>query len=286
MLSRPWNTRRAHYDFVVVGSGYGGAIAAARLATASVSPRPSICVLERGREWPVGSFPDTDDAIRRERRGPLNPLGLYDLLVFPDISVIKGNGLGGTSLVNANVAIVPDADVFRQTGWPASLTLDTLLPYYDRARRVLAARPHPDAATLLKVRALDRRAREIGSAAFPLNIAVNFTIDGMNEYRAEQKPCIDCGDCITGCNVGAKNTLAMNYLPMAAFAGAEIYTQAEVASRPVETAVRDHCRECRPRRGRDQFHRDSPAIGDARSLAVAEGRLRFQRQRRFLRHRL
>jgi cholesterol oxidase len=215
-LSRPWNLRRAHYDFVVVGSGYGGAITAARLATASVSPRPSICILERGREWPVGSFPDTADGLLRERRGPLNPLGLYDFLTFPDISVIKGNGLGGTSLVNANVAIVPDARVFRLAGWPASLTLDTLLPYYDRARQVLAAGPHPNAEKLLKMQALDRRARELGSTAFPLNIAVNFGIDGMNEYRAEQKPCIDCGDCITGCNVGAKNTLAMNYLPMAA----------------------------------------------------------------------
>jgi cholesterol oxidase len=228
MLSRPWNARRAHYDFVVVGSGYGGAITSARLATAGLSPRPSICVLERGREWPVGSFPDTADGILRERRGALNPLGLYDFLAFPDISVIKGNGLGGTSLVNANVAIVPEADVFRLAGWPASLTLDVLRPYYDRARQLLAARPHPKAATLLKVQALDRRAREIGSTAFPLNIAVNFTIDGRNEYGAEQKPCNDCGDCITGCNVGAKNTLAMNYLPMAASAGAEIYTQAEV----------------------------------------------------------
>jgi cholesterol oxidase len=228
MLSRSWSAHRAHYDFLIIGSGYGGAIAAARLATAKVSPRPSICVLERGREWPIGSFPDTLPEILRERRGPLNPLGLYDLLTFPDISVIKGNGLGGTSLVNANVAMVPESDVFRLAGWPASLSLETLRPYYDRARQVLAAGPHPNARQLAKVQALDRRAREIGAEAFPLDIAVNFTVAGPNSYGAEQKPCTDCGDCITGCNVGAKNTLAMNYLPMAASAGAEIYTQAEV----------------------------------------------------------
>src|SRR5262245_54239906 len=126
MMSPSWNAHRAHYDFLIIGSGYGGAIAAARLATAKVSPRPSICVLERGREWPIGSFPDTVPEILRERRGPLNPLGLYDLLTFPDISVIKGNGLGGTSLVNANVAMVPESDVFRLAGWPASLSLDAL----------------------------------------------------------------------------------------------------------------------------------------------------------------
>jgi cholesterol oxidase len=228
MLSRTWSAHRAHYDFLVIGSGYGGAIAAARLATANVSPRPSVCVLERGREWPIGSFPDTLPEILRERRGPLNPLGLYDLLTFPDISVIKGNGLGGTSLVNANVAIVPEPGVFRLAGWPASLSLDTLRPYYDRARQVLAAAPHPNARQLAKVQALDRRARENGAEAFPLDIAVNFTLTGANSHGAGQKPCTDCGDCITGCNVGAKNTLAMNYLPMAASAGAEIYTQAEV----------------------------------------------------------
>jgi cholesterol oxidase len=228
MLSRSWNARRAQYDFLIVGSGYGGAIAAARLATAGLSPRPSICLLERGREWPIGSFPDTPPSIRHARRDALNPLGLYDFLTFPDISVLKGNGLGGTSLINANVAIVPDAGVFRLAGWPASLTLDTLGPYYDRARKVLAATPHPAAGALAKVQALARRAKEIGTSTFPLDIAVNFSIDGANPHGVEQKPCTNCGDCITGCNVGAKNTLAMNYLPMAAAAGAEIYTQAEV----------------------------------------------------------
>ena len=61
-----------------------------------------------------------------------------------------------------------------------------------------------------------------------LNIVVNFTIDGPNPYGVEQKPCIDCGNCVTGCNVGAKNTLYMNFLPMAAKAGATILTQTKV----------------------------------------------------------
>jgi len=103
MLSRNWDQRKAKYDFVVVGSGYGGAIAAARIATASFNPKPSVCILERGREWPVGSFPDEAVAAAREFRSGLNPLGLYELLVYQDVSVMKGNGLGGTSLVNANV---------------------------------------------------------------------------------------------------------------------------------------------------------------------------------------
>src|SRR5262245_20985693 len=143
MLSKPWQSRRAEYDFVIIGSGYGGAITAARLASADLSPKPSVCILERGREWPVGSFPDTFDGLLKNARNNTNPLVLYELLTYSDISVIKGSGLGGTSLVNANVAIVPDEDVFQKTGWPAPLNLPALTPYYDRARKVLAATPHP-----------------------------------------------------------------------------------------------------------------------------------------------
>ena len=163
MLASEWGQRKSVYDFVIVGSGYGGAIAAARFSTADVSPKPSVCILERGREWPIGNFPDTELGYVRELRSDLHPLGLYEVLNYPDISVLKGSGLGGTSLVNANVAIVPDEETFQQAGWPASLTRASLLPYYDRARQVLAAAPHPRALELPKVQALARRANEIGA---------------------------------------------------------------------------------------------------------------------------
>jgi cholesterol oxidase len=228
VLSRPWTQRKAHYDFVIVGSGYGGAITAARLASAGLNPAPSICLLERGREWPVGSFPASFDHGLRERRTAAHPLGLYEFLTFRDISIIKGSGLGGTSLVNANVVIEPDPEVFGLGGWPAAIDHQALGPYFTRVREMLAATPHPGAAALPKVQALDRRARQMGTHAFGLDLAVNFDLDGDNPHGVVQKPCIDCGDCVSGCNVGAKNTLAMNYLPMAARAGAEIYTQAEV----------------------------------------------------------
>ncbi|HUY12782.1 MAG TPA: GMC family oxidoreductase [Terriglobia bacterium] len=228
MLSRNWDQRKSSYDFVVIGSGYGGAITAARVATANLTPKPSVCILERGQEWPVGNFPDRVDTVLQASRNDANPLGLYEFLNYQDISVIKGSGLGGTSLVNANVAITPDPDVFQLPGWPRSITLDVLLPYYNRARSVIAPAQHPRALQLAKVQALDRRAQEIDKHAYGLTIAVNFTVNGTNDYGVEQKPCIDCGDCITGCNVGAKNTLYMNYLPMARNAGAEIYTQTKV----------------------------------------------------------
>ena len=228
MLSTPWEQRKSAYDIIIIGSGYGGAIAAARLAAADLHPKPSVCILERGKEWQPGNYPESLASVVGATRSDLNPLGLYELLNYPDISVIKGSGLGGTSLINANVAIVPDREVFEQFNWPAEISYDVLKPYYDRARQVLASTPHPKAMSLAKVQALSRRAQELGISVEALNINVNFTIDGPNPHGVLQKPCINCGNCVTGCNVGAKNTLYMNYLPMAANAGATILTQTKV----------------------------------------------------------
>src|SRR5579863_8673000 len=114
MLAKDWNQRQKSYDVAVIGSGYGGAITAARISGAGL--KKSVCILERGKEWPVGQFPDTLLGASAAAYNPLtNPLGLYDFLLYKDIGVIKGSGLGGTSLVNANVAIVPDDEVFKES---------------------------------------------------------------------------------------------------------------------------------------------------------------------------
>src|SRR5215475_11900781 len=227
-LATPWEKRQKKYDIVIIGSGYGGAITAARLAMADLTPKPTVCILERGKEWMPGQYPETPVDVIRETRSDLNPLGLYELLNYPDISVIKGSGLGGTSLINANVAIVPDREIFEEFHWPASITYDLLLPYYQVARKVLGANPHPRALELSKVKALNLRAQQLGLSAAPLDIVVNFAPAGSNAYNVHQAPCTDCGNCVTGCNVGAKNTLYMNYLPMAQQAGATILTQCKV----------------------------------------------------------
>jgi cholesterol oxidase len=227
-LATPWEQRRTAYDFVIVGSGYGGAVTAARIATASLNPKRSVCVLERGREWLAGTFPDGLDECLAASRSVKNPLGLYELVTYPDISIVKGNGLGGTSLINAGVAMVPDAEAFETAGWPASLNRDSLLPYFQRAASVLRVAPHPRVLQLSKVQALEHRAQQIGKKVEPLDLAVNFSFSGTNPQGVWQRPCIDCGDCITGCNVGAKNTLDTNYLPMAHNAGAELFTGAQI----------------------------------------------------------
>ncbi|WP_373142224.1 hypothetical protein [Mycobacterium marinum] len=106
---------RSEYDVVILGSGYGGAITAARLATANAAAggKLDIAVLERGAEHPAGTFPETEKAALGELRSRSNPLGLIEIERFKTIDVIHASGLGGTSLINFNVAIVPD----RKCSW-------------------------------------------------------------------------------------------------------------------------------------------------------------------------
>ncbi|MCI0717738.1 MAG: GMC family oxidoreductase N-terminal domain-containing protein, partial [Acidobacteria bacterium] len=230
-LSSSWDSRAGEYDVVVLGSGYGGSIVAARVATANIQPKPSVCILERGMEWIPGTFPDEPEDVLRHFVCPFNPLGLYELSQHANISVLQGSGLGGTSLVNANVAIIPENTVFERSPWPAGIRMASLQPFYQRAAQTLEIAEHPHGTTLAKVQALRERAEGNPDAAFELlKLAVNFTREGPDDNGVERHRCIDCGDCVTGCNVRAKNTLYMNYLPIARNRGAEIFTQVRVRS--------------------------------------------------------
>ncbi|MFB3922931.1 MAG: GMC family oxidoreductase N-terminal domain-containing protein [Terriglobia bacterium] len=218
------------YSMVVIGSGYGGAITACRLAMAG----QRVCILERGAEWPSGAFPDTLLGIQQNARSSCNPLGLYEYLRFSDLDIIKGCGLGGTSLINGGVALRPEPDFFTRNNcpWPKALQKEwesgTLQKYYERAEKSLRVQPHPGGQALGKVQALRARSDHAPGAKFDLvNIAVNFQ-DGVNEFGVQQRACTDCGDCMTGCNVRAKNTLDTNYLAGAKQHGAEIYTGIKV----------------------------------------------------------
>ncbi|GJQ59008.1 MAG: GMC family oxidoreductase [Candidatus Scalindua sp. AMX11] len=229
-LSNNWNSRSDSYDIIIIGSGYGGAITARRLAEAEFTTKPSICILERGMEWIPGLFPDESEDLTNHLKNPLNPLGLYEYRRYKDISIIQGSGLGGTSLINANVAIIPEPNVLDQDPWPSTITSKMLAPYYDDAAKGLDVTQHPKGMDLLKVQALNKRAAQLsGSRLELLKLAVNFTVDGIDpETGVERHPCTDCGDCVTGCNIRAKNTLYMNYLPLAKKSGVEIFTQVKV----------------------------------------------------------
>lgn len=229
-LAQPISDLKESYGVVVVGSGYGGAILAARLAQGR-----SLCLLERGQEWIPGAFPDEPEEVVQAFRSELNPLGLYDYRLYDDVDVLIGCGLGGTSLINANVVIQPDDDVFDQPRWPAEIRQErdsgALSHYFARVHDMLKTERYPDHKPILRKIAAHQHASQKREAPFSrLDVAVNFTrFDGReNEAGMFQRLCTGCGDCVTGCNVRAKNTLYMNYLPEAKRAGAQIFTQVEV----------------------------------------------------------
>ncbi|MEZ6121176.1 MAG: GMC family oxidoreductase N-terminal domain-containing protein, partial [Pirellulaceae bacterium] len=229
-------------DVVVIGSGYGGSILAARLAP-RLYPGRRLIVLERGRECLPGTFPDTlRGCVADLRQRPFssaalslkNPLGLLDLCSSPDINVISGSGLGGTSLVNANVAAVPDRDVFAQDPWPRVFHDATELDLGFRLAAYELNLQYSPCDTA-KTKALARIGQSLNIPSEPALVAVTHQGRGLSANRRNrqgmlQRPCTMCGDCATGCNVGAKNTLQMNYLPLAKSFGAEMYPQTEVRS--------------------------------------------------------
>ncbi len=225
MLSTPWEQRKSSYDIVIIGSGYGGAIAAARLAGASLNPKRTICILERGKEWKPGDYPEDLPGVLSATRGDPNLLGLYELLNYTEISVIKGSGLGGTSLINANVAIGRNP-TFSPNTTGRAIHYDDLQPYYQRARQVLASTPHPRAMQLAKIKALSRRADGARYQKWKLSTSTSISRSMAQILTAcSRTTCIDCGNCVSGCNIGAKNTLYMNYLPMAVAAGVTVHSQ-------------------------------------------------------------
>jgi len=227
------------FDVVVVGSGYGGAVAAARLAQITADSKgrkPSVCVLERGQEYVAGTFPgrlsELPAHVRFSRyddpqfKGEAE--GLFDFRLGADLSVLVGNGLGGGSLINASVAEWPRPDVFEDPHWPAELRrdADTLQQCRERAEWMLGVSDAP-VAELDKYRALGEFASAVGANVRPARIAVNF-IERVNAQGINQGPCLRTGNCVTGCNNRAKNTLAMNYLPLAKRCGARLFVNTTV----------------------------------------------------------
>ena len=222
---------KAEYDVVVVGSGYGGSIAASRAARAG----QGVCLLERGREFQPGEYPDTlaRGACELQVDGADvqlgSPTGLYDFHMGQDINVFRGCGLGGTSLVNAGVALRPDPRVFDDLRWPEPLRAQGALDdFFQRAEEMLRPSPYPaDFPKLRKLEALGASAALLQARIDRPPINVNF-VDQVNHVGVQQQACTLCGDCVSGCNFAAKNTLIMNYLPDAVANGAEIYTEVRV----------------------------------------------------------
>jgi cholesterol oxidase len=237
---------RADFDVIIIGSGYGGAVCAARLA-ARRRPGVRIALLERGREWVPGTFPQhllqfnpLVPFVRRttswmSEQRPQNPLGLFGFY-DGDVQVVIGSGLGGASLTNCAVVLEPEERVFRQAAWPPELRAKaTLRPYYDVARSMLSPQTAPEdrltpkLGVHLKTASALKGSRLWDADAYRAPVAVTFA-SRTNAQGIRQQACVQCGDCATGCNVGAKHSLDMNYLPLAWTHGAMLFTHVDVST--------------------------------------------------------
>lgn len=230
-------------DVVIIGSGFGGAVAACRLASAG----RNVLVLERGRDWAPEDYPrDADDAWIFDIDEPEKQNGWLDLRFLDQMWVAQGAGVGGGSLIYANVSVDPPRSVFN-LGWPREIDFAALEPYYERVADMLRAEPVPDNQRTPRFE-LMREAAGATDAADRfrrLPLAVSFDPDGelpdsIPEQEAALKTftnhagrlqgyCIHCGNCDIGCKVQAKNTLDLNYLALARAAGAEIQPLAMVS---------------------------------------------------------
>jgi cholesterol oxidase len=229
------------FDAVVIGTGFGGAVAAARLAQAG----RSVLALERGRAWPPGSFPRTPWELGRATWDPSEGLhGLYDIWSFHRLDALVASGLGGGSLIYANVILRrPDA-WYADEGderWP--IGPGDLEEHLEAVERELGVAEYPWADTTAKTRLFREAADRSGRGWRPVPLAVSFapspgappesgvaieeprTLHGM-----QRSTCRRVGECDVGCNVGAKNTLDHTYLTAAHRAGAAIRTLCDVVA--------------------------------------------------------
>ncbi len=207
------------FDAVIVGSGFGGGIAACRLAEAG----KRVCVLERGRQFKGEDFPsEPTEAPELLWHESLNPGGMFDVRMMRDVCVITAAGVGGGSLVYANVQLRAPAAVFEKD-WPAAIDRAALDPWYDMTEEALQPRTTPPDPALEKVRAFAASGRHVGKEAELLPLAVHFGEARKHPFSdVEQEGCQNLGRCDIGCPVHAKNTVDITYIARAKAHGAQV----------------------------------------------------------------
>jgi cholesterol oxidase len=246
-----WGPRKDLYDFVVIGSGFGGSISAMRLTEKGYS----VLVLERGRRFRDEDYPKTNWNVFRFLWLPaLRCFGIQEMTLLNGVLALTGSGVGGGSLVYAGVLMEPEDVLFKAPAWKHLNDWNKVLrPHYQTARRMLGVAENPCLGPADDV--LQEIAAELGMGDTfqPTRVSIFFGEPGRegeafpDPYFKGQGPtrnsCIHCGECMIGCRHNAKNSLDKNYLYFAEKLGAEIIPEAEAVDiRPLDAAQSNEAR--------------------------------------------
>ena len=225
------------YDYVIIGSGFGGSVSAMRLAEKGYS----VLVLERGKRYEDEDLPESNWNIFKFLWLPaLRCFGFFEMTFLNGLLALHGSAVGGGSLTYANVLMEPDERLFQAPGWHHLADWQTVLaPHYKTARHMLGVATNP------KLWFADEKMKEIaeelgyGDTFIPTEVGVFFSepekegVTVPDPYFGGEGPeragCTHCGGCMVGCRENAKNTLLKNYLYFAEQRGAEIVPEIKVS---------------------------------------------------------
>ena len=219
------------FDVVVIGSGFGGSVAALRLTEKNYK----VAILEAGKRFSDKDFPKTSWRLRKFLFMPrLGLNGIQRIHVLPDVLVLAGAGVGGGSLVYANTLYKPPASYFEDKQWRDITNWDQeLSPWYDQASRMLGVAQNPYFSASDK--AMKQVADQMGvghtfklaplGVYFGDGVGVKSKDPFFGGVGPDRSGCLQCGACMTGCRHNAKNTLPKNYLGLAESAGAKVFPE-------------------------------------------------------------
>jgi cholesterol oxidase len=230
------------YDFLIVGSGFGGSVSALRLTEKGYK----VLVVEMGRRWTPENLPKTNWTLNRYFWKPKLCLrGFFNIRFFRHVIVLHGNAVGGGSITYANTMLVPPDTVWDHGTWAGLDDWERVMPvHYATAKRMMGVVTNPIMGPA------DIKLKEMAAAAgvahtfYPTDVAVFFGNDGQQPdgqqpgtasadpyfqgEGPERHSCIACGGCMVGCRHNAKNTLDKNYLYLAEKKGARILAETKV----------------------------------------------------------